>query len=201
MLEDHGGEVILGNPNAHKDKKLTLTVVKNPRKDSAMMQEEIFGPILPLITYKNLDEAIDFINEEHEKPLALYYFGKHNGPNQKRVMNETTSGTFASHEVIVQAASPFLPFGGVGHSGQGRYHGFEGFKAFSNMRSCLIKRPLDFPPFSKAFPPLPESEQAQIIAMIDKGMITQSQMANFCIMLVLIIIVVIFVGIYHESIF
>jgi len=80
MLDDHGGEVIFGNGNAHKDFKLDLVVIKNPRKDSAMMQEEIFGPVLPMITYKKIDEVIEFIND-NENPLAVYYFGKHNGPN------------------------------------------------------------------------------------------------------------------------
>lgn len=147
----------MGNGNAYKDFNLGLTVVKNPRKDSAMLQDEIFGPILPIITYKNLDEAIDYINEEQEKPLAIYYFGKHNSANQKRLINETSSGGFASHEVIMQAASPFLPFGGVGFSGHGRYHGYEGFKTFSNMKSLLIKRPLDM---KALFPPYTEAEKA-----------------------------------------
>lgn len=88
MLEDHDGQVIFGNGNAHKDFKLDLTVIKNPRRDCAMMQEEIFGPVLPMITYKNIDEVIDFINDD-EKPLAIYYFGKHNGPNQNRIETET----------------------------------------------------------------------------------------------------------------
>jgi len=64
MLEDHGGEVLHGNPNAHKDMKLSPTVVLNPKKDSTMMMEEIFGPIIPIITYKNIDEAIKYIVEE-----------------------------------------------------------------------------------------------------------------------------------------
>lgn len=100
LLDNHGGEVIFGNGNAHKDFKLDLTVIKNPRRDSAIMQEEIFGPLLPLITYKNFDEVIDFINDD-EKPLAVYYFGKHNGPNQKRIENETITGGLATHEVIM----------------------------------------------------------------------------------------------------
>lgn len=64
FLEDHGGKVLVGNPNAHVDFNLEPTVILNPRKDSAVMMEEIFGPILPIITYKNLDEAITYIREE-----------------------------------------------------------------------------------------------------------------------------------------
>ena len=64
MLGDHGGEVVVGNPNAHKDFYLKPTVILNPKKDSSCMSEEIFGPILPIITYKNLQEAIDYINHE-----------------------------------------------------------------------------------------------------------------------------------------
>jgi len=171
MLEDHGGQVIFGNANAHKDFKLDLTVIKNPRKDSSMMQDEIFGPILPMITYQTIDEAIDFINEL-EKPLACYYFGEHNGPNQKRVENETSSGGFATHEVILHAATPFLPFGGVGHSGYGKYHGFTGFKAFSNMKSMLIKKGMDSFPYNMGFPPKTEVEKDKAIGFIDKGITT-----------------------------
>ena len=74
LMEDHGGEVIFGNPNSHNDLKLELSAIKNPRKDSKLMQDEIFGPLLPILTYKDMNEVIDYINEK-EKPLALYWFG------------------------------------------------------------------------------------------------------------------------------
>jgi len=128
-------------------------LIKNPNRDSPLMQEEIFGPIFPLLTYKTLDEAIEYISEEQEKPLVVYYFGKKNGPGQKRVLKETSSGSLVVNETIYQIINTDLPFGGVGHSGYGRYHGISGFKAFSNEKSVLVKPPLDCFPFNLIYPP------------------------------------------------
>jgi acyl-CoA reductase-like NAD-dependent aldehyde dehydrogenase len=121
------------------------------------MKDEIFGPILPIIPYQNIDEAIKYINDG-EKPLALYYFGSQNGQNSKRIERETSSGAFAVNEVLYQVTNCDLPFGGVGYSGYGRYHGFEGFKAFSNMKSCLIKPPVKMYPYNKTYPPYPKDK-------------------------------------------
>ena len=200
LLEDHGGEVIFGNGEAYKDYKLDLTVIKNPRYDSAIMQDEIFGPLLPLITFREFDEVIDFIND-NEKPLAIYYFGKHNGDNQKRVITETSSGGFASHEVIMQAASPFLPFGGVGHSGQGRYHGYEGFKAFSNMKSLLIKKGYDKFPYNMSFPPMTDAQKEQAIGIIDKGIITQAAFCKMASIFIAIILIIVLLIVFRGAIF
>ena len=79
LFKDHGGQVVIGNSNAHIDRNLKPSVILNPNKDSSLMKEEIFGPIFPLLTYKNIDEAIEYINEEQEKPLVIYYFGPRNG--------------------------------------------------------------------------------------------------------------------------
>ena len=81
LMENHGGEVILGNKNAHIDFDLKPTIILNPSKDSKLMKEEIFGPIFPIILYTNIDEAIKYISEEQEKPLCVYYFGQRNGIN------------------------------------------------------------------------------------------------------------------------
>lgn len=74
-MEDHGGEVIIGNANAHEDRNLEPTVILEPKRDSQLMKEEIFGPILPILVYKDIDEVIKYINEEQEKPLVVYFFG------------------------------------------------------------------------------------------------------------------------------
>ena len=114
LLADHGGSVVIGNANACQDFNLTPTVVLNPLPDSALMSTEIMGPVLAVITYKTIDEAINFIKSK-EKPMAIYYFG-HNyiNSNLTRVMNETSSGAFVVNECGYQAASHDLPFGGVG---------------------------------------------------------------------------------------
>ena len=81
LLTDHKGTVVIGNSRAHIDKKLEPTVVLNPVSSSPLMTEEIFGPILPIITYKNIDEAINFIGQK-EKPLVIYYFGSNSNSNK-----------------------------------------------------------------------------------------------------------------------
>jgi aldehyde dehydrogenase (NAD+) len=119
------------------------TVVLNPPLDSELMREEIFGPILPIITYETLDEAIAFINER-PKPLALYLFTK-SKEIMNKVLRETTSGSVAINDAVVQLANPHFPFGGVGNSGMGSYHGYHTFKTFSHMKAVLHKsRAFDF---------------------------------------------------------
>ena len=80
MLADHGGDVVHGNANAHKDKYLRPTIIVNPKDDAKCMTEEIFGPILPVKTYSEYQEVIDYLND-HESPLVTYYFGDKNGEN------------------------------------------------------------------------------------------------------------------------
>jgi len=187
MLEDHGGEVLMGNPNAHKDHKLELTVIKNPKRGSKALTEEIFGPILPVLTYKHFDEVISYITTEQEKPLALYFFGTRNGPNQQRIINETSSGAVATNEVIMQVASAFLPFGGVGHSGYGRYHSKAGFETMSNMKSCLVKPVADFRPFNGAMPPHTAKQREDLRKMFAKPAPTQALVGKALLAFVLVI--------------
>ena len=163
MLKDHGGEVVHGNANAHKDMYLTSTVVLNPRDDCALMKEEIFGPILPVKTFVDFQEAIDYINH-HEKPLVTYYFGDKDGKNCGRLMSETSSGSFTANEVIVQVLNFNMAFGGVGESGMGRYHGKKGFEELSNMKSCLLRPTLDYAPFNTMTFPYSEDTKAKLTA-------------------------------------
>ena len=92
------------------------------------MKEEIFGPILPVFTYKNIQEAIDFIHRI-DKPLAVYYFGRNSSsnPNMRRLKEETSSGAFLVNDIAIHFLNADTPFGGVGGSGYGRCHGKEGF--------------------------------------------------------------------------
>lgn len=129
------------------------------------MQEEIFGPILPIITYQNLDEAIKFINSG-DKPLALYYFGDKNTKACKRLNHETSSGAFATNDALMQVLNPYLPFGGVGYSGYGRYHGYEGFKQCSNSKAVFLKAPLKMYPYNKLLPPFTPEKQQMIRKLI-----------------------------------
>jgi aldehyde dehydrogenase (NAD+) len=119
---------------------------------SPIMEDEIFGPVLPLITYQKIEEVINYIQSQ-PKPLSLYIFSK-NKSFVDFILNRTTSGGVAVNQVILHLANPYLPFGGVGHSGLGSYHGHYGFKTFSHERSILIQKKLTFahfyfPPYSR----------------------------------------------------
>jgi aldehyde dehydrogenase (NAD+) len=99
------------------------------------MREEIFGPILPVLTYRTLDDVVERINARGT-PLALYVFSRRQ-ETVRRVLRETSSGGAAVNDVVIHLANPNIPFGGVGESGQGSYHGWYGFRAFSHERSVL----------------------------------------------------------------
>ena len=116
------------------------------------MQEEIFGPVLPVIDYQNIEEIYPII-AKNPKPLATYIFSTNN-TTIREFMRRTQSGSTGINETVMQIASPYLPYGGVGSSGMGRYHGKKSFETFSNMRSVLVKSNLldiwlRYPPYSK----------------------------------------------------
>ena len=115
------------------------------------MEEEIFGPILPLIEYTDLSDAIKIINEK-EKPLALYLFSK-NKSHMERVKKETSAGMMAINDAVLQFAHPNLPIGGVNNSGIGKAHGHTGFIAFSNEKAVLKQR-IGFTMAKTVYPPL-----------------------------------------------
>jgi coniferyl-aldehyde dehydrogenase len=111
------------------------TLVFDVRDDMRIMQEEIFGPVLPIVSYRDLDEAIAFVNAR-PRPLALYYFGS-SATNRTRVLTRTTSGGVAVNGTLVHFAQDDLPFGGVGLSGLGAYHGIEGFRRLSHQKAVF----------------------------------------------------------------
>src|SRR3546814_1783244 len=96
-----------------------------------IMREEIFGPILPILPYRKVEEAISYINAR-PRPLALYYFGTRNGGDCRTVLSRTTSGNVTINNTLMHYVQDDLPFGGVGASGMGSYHGLEGFRTFSH---------------------------------------------------------------------
>ncbi len=134
-----GGEVIELAPagedfaNQNGTRKMAPTIVKNATDDMRVLQEEIFGPLLPIKTYKNFDETIRYVNS-NPRPLALYYFGK-DSKEERDVLDGTTSGGVCLNDVIMHIMQEDLPFGGVGPAGMGAYHGHDGFKNFSHAKS------------------------------------------------------------------
>ncbi len=131
-------------------RRMPIHLIENPSDDMGVMQEEIFGPLLPVIGIASLDEAIEFI-QQRPRPLALYYFGS-NATNQQAVLDRTHSGGVCINECILHVAIEDMPFGGIGPSGMGHYHGYEGFLTFSKAKSVLSKGTLNsakmvYPPY------------------------------------------------------
>jgi coniferyl-aldehyde dehydrogenase len=116
---------------------MPMSLVVDPAPDLRIMQEEIFGPILPVIPYDSVDAAIEIINAG-DRPLGLYVFGDDRAVTD-RVLGNVTSGGAAVNACAAQGALPSLAFGGVGASGMGRHHGLEGFREFSNPRGVVVR--------------------------------------------------------------
>lgn len=128
-------EVIYGGKIDKSEGKIQPTIVLNPPLDSLLLTDELFLPIFPIITYNNAREAIEYVNH-HPKPLALYIYSNSKSFTEY-ILNNTTSGTVAINDSIMQISHPYLPFGGVGESGMGRYHGRSGVEQLSNHKSIL----------------------------------------------------------------
>lgn len=131
------GNIIFGGQTDIQSRYIAPTLMDNVNPESPVMQDEIFGPILPILTYKHLQEAINFINSR-PKPLALYLF-TNSLENEKMVLKYTDSGGGCINDCLVHLAPQDLPFGGVGESGMGNYHGKASFDAFSHPRGVLKK--------------------------------------------------------------
>jgi coniferyl-aldehyde dehydrogenase len=131
--------------------KIPLTVVINPTDDMKVMQNEIFGPVLSIKTYKNIDECIRYINA-HPRPLALYYFGTDKFEKNK-VLENTTAGGVVVNDVLAHAGLEDAPFGGIGPSGMGSYHGIEGFRTFSHGKTVMTQSKINMMKFTGMIPP------------------------------------------------
>lgn len=134
-------------------RRMGHSLLLNVSDDMTVMQDEIFGPLLPIVPYKDLDEAFAYINQR-PRPLALYYFG-YDKREQNRVLQETHSGGVCLNDTLLHVAQDDMPFGGIGASGMGHYHGHEGFLTFSKAKGVLIKQrfnaaKLIYPPYGKA---------------------------------------------------
>ena len=149
LLQD--GDIVAGGQTNPAERYIAPTVMENVSVDARVMQEEIFGPILPVLSHSELSEAISIINSR-PKPLALYLFSQDRA-KQKQVLEQTSSGGLCLNDTVVHFSIPELPFGGVGNSGIGRYHGRASFDTFSNYKSVLKRYflfdlDLRYPPYS-----------------------------------------------------
>jgi aldehyde dehydrogenase (NAD+) len=147
------GTVWTVNPSEASTRYLSPTLVSDVSWKSPVMNEEIFGPILPFMTFRDLDDVIQLLKTK-EKPLALYLFSE-SKTNQTKVWQSLSFGNGAINDALMQVANSSLPFGGVGSSGMGSYHGYESFKTFSHFKSYIKKAtwidlPVAYPPHTKA---------------------------------------------------
>jgi len=144
--------VFLGGDFDQEERYFSPTILTDVKKGSPIMQDEIFGPILPILTFTDLNDVITYINEK-EKPLALYYFSE-SRKKQREFLDRTFSGDAGINEVVIHFTNFSLPFGGVGYSGMGSYHGKHSFDTFSHSRSViktttLFDLPLRYAPVHK----------------------------------------------------
>jgi aldehyde dehydrogenase (NAD+) len=149
------GQVLFGGASDAGQRRIAPTLIRVDSLEDPLMQDELFGPLLPVLSVRDLDEAIERINQR-PKPLALYLFSKQRAA-QEQILQRTSSGGVCFNDVVMQVGVPELPFGGVGNSGMGTYHGEAGFRTFSHERSVLrrpfrLDVPFRYPPYAGKLP-------------------------------------------------
>ncbi|MGI6452954.1 MAG: aldehyde dehydrogenase [Syntrophomonadaceae bacterium] len=146
------GDIVWGGQYVEEERYISPTILTNVSSNGSLMQEEIFGPLLPVLEYTNLDDAIAFVNSRPQ-PLALYFFSR-NQEKQNRILLETSSGGACINDTIIHIANRNLPFGGVGESGMGCYHGRASFATFTHYKG-VFKSPwgfdlkIKYPPYNQ----------------------------------------------------
>lgn len=146
-------EVVFGGQIDEQDRFISPTIVKDPKPDSLIMKEEIFGPLLPIISVENTQEAIDYVNQ-HEKPLSLYIFSS-DKQLINRIIQRTSAGGVCINDTVMHTAVDTLHFGGVGYSGMGSYNGKASFDTFSHYKPVMdrwtgIDPSIRYPPYSES---------------------------------------------------
>lgn len=167
-----GAEIVtLAPPNENftqqEFRKIPPTLVLNPTDDMQVMQEEIFGPVLPVKGYNQVQEAVDYVNA-HDRPLGLYWFGSDEG-ERERVLASTTSGGVTVNDVVFHVAQEDLPFGGIGPAGMGSYHGQDGFREFSHRKAVYHQVKKDLGPMAAMRPPYGEAMRKYLSGAIKRG--------------------------------
>jgi aldehyde dehydrogenase (NAD+) len=149
-------KVLIGGQTERSQKFIAPTILKDVTMEDAVMQEEIFGPVLPLITYRSVDELVTNIKKLPEHPLALYLFTE-SEVVERQILDRVQFGGGCVNNTVMHVANPNLPFGGVGESGMGSYHGKNSFDVFSHQRSLLkattkFDLPMRYAPYAKKIP-------------------------------------------------
>lgn len=168
---EKGARIIELNPAGENwddgsKQKIPLHLVIDPSDDMRCMQDEIFGPILNVKTYRNLDDCISYINDRPH-PLALYYFGS-DKKEQQKIIDNTTAGGMTINDVAMHYANDDIPFGGVGDSGMGNYHGHEGFKTFSHAKSVFNPGFINLAKLAGTLPPYGDKLEKMMSSQIKR---------------------------------
>lgn len=170
--EERGAKVIAINPagedfsQQNGTRKIPPTLISEPSDDLKVMEEELFGPLLPIRTYKEFEETISYVNSK-PRPLAAYYFGT-DAAEEQAVVQRTTSGGVCINDVIMHIMQEELPFGGVGPSGMGAIHGHEGFKTFSHAKSIYRQAKANVSKLSGMLPPYSKTTDSTIKMQMKK---------------------------------
>ena len=162
-----GGDKVIGGEVDEDEKYIPPTVYANVSPSDPIMQEEIFGPLLPIINVETLEEAIEFVNDR-EKPLVLYVFAK-DDKTVKRFVAETSSGTVSANDTLIFFSADHIPFGGVGHSGTGAYHGKTGFEEFSHKKPVFAAKQMLENINTLRYPPYNETNLSRVVWLIGKN--------------------------------
>lgn len=189
LLKDKEKYIVHGGEIDRADRYIAPTILVDVPLDDPLMQEEIFGPLLPVVAVDNLQKALDFINER-EKPLVIYTFSD-NSAFIDEVVQETSSGAVVVNDTLLHAGIDVLPFGGVGASGMGRYHGLYSFETFSHMKPCFVDpyfKYLDFSLIAR-YPPYTKQKE-RIVSLILKKFNKNELRVLFLIKLTLVVALV-----------
>jgi aldehyde dehydrogenase (NAD+) len=193
LKDSHGGNLLYGGTVKKDIRFISPTVIEEPKKDSLMMQEEIFGPIMPVFYFSSLPDLVQEINRR-AKPLVVYMFSE-SSKNINLVKDNTFSGAFVSNETIMQMANKDLPFGGVGGSGQGRLHGKHGFQTFSNPKSVALMSSMDSFPTNRRYPPYTEDKKSFLRKLMKVAFITPGQIGKCLTIFLLLVTAIVLCGV------
>lgn len=150
-LMNADGNIVFGGQSEAAKRYIAPTILDNITEDAAIMQEEIFGPIMPILTFESIEELVA-LQKTKEKPLSLYFFSK-DKKRQDLVLTHTSAGGVTINDCMIHAASKYLPFGGVGNSGMGNYVGEASFKTFTHFKPIMIANKIDLLDDSLNYPP------------------------------------------------
>lgn len=167
LLDNSSGTVVVGGKTDEDSKYISPTLVVDVPLTDSLMKDEIFGPVLPFVTVKDVDEAISIINDR-EKPLAMYIFSK-NKPLVDRILSNTSSGDVTVNDTLMHSLLPTLPFGGVGNSGVGCYRGKFSFDTFSHKRGCLLRAQNLESVFCLRYPPYTDKKLNALLYLVKKN--------------------------------